>query len=62
MNPIQSTTPPGPATLLKVSSLRKHYTVPKRWLAPARPPILAVDDVSFAAATCRSSSRTRTPR
>ncbi|MDN4592303.1 peptide ABC transporter substrate-binding protein [Xenophilus aerolatus] len=47
MNPSQSTALPASATLLKVSSLRKHYAVPKRWLAPARPPIQAVDDVSF---------------
>ncbi|NVM88497.1 ABC transporter ATP-binding protein [Variovorax sp. SG517] len=33
--------------LLKVRDLRKHYTTPKRWLRPARPPIQAVNGVSF---------------
>ena len=37
--------------LLDVTNLRKHYTAPRRWLAPDRPPIQAVDDVSFAVAT-----------
>jgi len=35
------------APLLQVRNLRKHYTTPKRWLRPARPPIQAVDGVSF---------------
>ena len=33
--------------LLAVTNLRKHYLSPKPWLGPARPPIQAVDDVSF---------------
>ncbi|RYY91229.1 MAG: ABC transporter ATP-binding protein, partial [Comamonadaceae bacterium] len=37
--------------LLEVVNLRKHYTSPRRWLTPDRPPIQAVDDVSFAVAT-----------
>ena len=35
------------APLLRVRELRKHYTAPKRWLSPRKPPILAVDGVSF---------------
>ncbi|MES2534027.1 MAG: oligopeptide/dipeptide ABC transporter ATP-binding protein [Pseudomonadota bacterium] len=34
-------------TLLKVENLKKHYISPKRWLAKQRPPIQAVDGVSF---------------
>ena len=37
-----STTP-----LLAVEKLRKHYLSPKPWIGKARPPIQAVDDVSF---------------
>jgi peptide/nickel transport system ATP-binding protein len=33
--------------LLRVRDLKKHYLSPKRWLAPAKPPIQAVDGVSF---------------
>jgi peptide/nickel transport system ATP-binding protein len=33
--------------LLEVRNLKKHYASPKRWLQPAKPPIQAVDDVSF---------------
>ena len=33
--------------LLRVRDLKKHYLSPKRWLARARPPIQAVDGVSF---------------
>ncbi|WBY03558.1 dipeptide ABC transporter ATP-binding protein [Ramlibacter tataouinensis] len=35
------------APLLQVENLRKHYTAPRQWLRPARPPVQAVDDVSF---------------
>lgn len=34
-------------TLLKVDNLKKHYSVAKQWLRKARPPIQAVDGVSF---------------
>jgi peptide/nickel transport system ATP-binding protein len=34
-------------SLLSVRNLRKHYISPKRWLAPATPPVQAVDGVSF---------------
>ena len=37
-------------TLLKVENLKKHYLSPKRWLAKPRPPIQAVDGVSFTVA------------
>jgi peptide/nickel transport system ATP-binding protein len=33
--------------LLHVRDLKKHYVAPRRWFAPARPPIQAVDGVSF---------------
>lgn len=33
--------------LLQVRDLRKHYFSPKGWLRPARPPVQAVDGVSF---------------
>ncbi|EHP40417.1 ABC-type transporter [Cupriavidus basilensis OR16] len=33
--------------LLKVEQLKKHYIAPQRWLAPRKPPIQAVDGVSF---------------
>ncbi|WP_458764024.1 ABC transporter ATP-binding protein [Cupriavidus basilensis] len=39
------TAPPLP--LLKVDRLKKHYIAPQRWLAPRKPPIQAVDGVSF---------------
>jgi len=39
-------TPP----LLRVVDLKKHYIAPKRWLAPRKPPIQAVDGVSFTVA------------
>ena len=35
------------ATLLQVRDLKKHYIAPRRWLAPPRPAIQAVDGVSF---------------
>ena len=35
------------APLLAVERLRKHYLSPKVWFGPARPPIQAVDDISF---------------
>ena len=35
------------APLLSVQNLRKHYTTPRQWLRPAKPPVQAVDDVSF---------------
>jgi peptide/nickel transport system ATP-binding protein len=38
------------APLLQVNNLKKHYIAPRRWLAPAKPPIQAVDDVSFSVA------------
>ncbi len=38
------------STLLKVVDLKKHYIAPKRWLAPRKPPIQAVDGVSFTVA------------
>lgn len=48
---------PTPATattaavpLLKVDRLKKHYIAPQRWLAPRKPPIQAVDGVSFTVA------------
>ncbi len=37
-------------TLLKVVDLKKHYIAPRRWLAPRKPPIQAVDGVSFSVA------------
>ena len=42
-----TTTTTNAAPLLQVRNLRKHYTSPKRWLKPAKPPIQAVDGVSF---------------
>ena len=33
--------------LLAVEKLRKHYLSPKPWIGRGRPPIQAVDDVSF---------------
>ncbi len=36
--------------LLQVDGLRKHYTSPRRWLSKPRPPVQAVDDVSFTVA------------
>ena len=33
--------------LLAVEKLRKHYFSPKPWIGKGRPPIQAVDDVSF---------------
>jgi len=35
------------STLLKVTQLKKHYIAPKRWLVAQKPPIQAVDGVSF---------------
>lgn len=35
------------APLLEVTQLKKHYVAPKRWLTAAKPPIQAVDGVSF---------------
>ncbi len=40
---MSSPTPP----LLEVRGLTKHYVAPRRWFAPARPVVQAVDDVSF---------------
>ena len=40
----------NPSPLLVVEGLRKHYTAPRQWLRPARPPVQAVDDVSFVVA------------
>jgi len=37
----------GSASLLQVRELTKHYIAPRRWLAGPRPPIQAVDGVSF---------------
>lgn len=37
----------GAAPLLSVRALRKHYVAPRRWLARPRPPVQAVDEVSF---------------
>ena len=37
-------------TLLQVENLKKHYIAPKRWLSPRKPPIQAVDGVSFSVA------------
>ncbi|MDB5943167.1 MAG: peptide transporter substrate-binding protein [Ramlibacter sp.] len=34
-------------TLLQVRNLKKHYSARRGWFAPAKPPIQAVDDVSF---------------
>ena len=42
MSPAASAPP-----LLAVEKLRKHYLSPKPWIGQARPPIQAVDDVSF---------------
>ena len=36
--------------LLVVENLRKHYAAPREWLRAPRPPIQAVDDVSFTVA------------
>lgn len=36
--------------LLQVENLRKHYVAPRQWLRPAKPPVQAVDDVSFTVA------------
>ena len=33
--------------LLEVRDLKKHYVAPQRWFAPRRPPVQAVDGVSF---------------
>ena len=40
----------GTDTLLRVEGLRKHYSSPQRWLSHPRPPVQAVDDVSFTVA------------
>ncbi|MBC7392304.1 MAG: ATP-binding cassette domain-containing protein [Variovorax sp.] len=37
-------------TLLEVTNLKKHYAAPKRWLAKQKPPVQAVDGVSFTVA------------
>jgi peptide/nickel transport system ATP-binding protein len=42
-----ATAPPTTAPLLQVKDLKKHYSAPRRWLAPLRPAIQAVDGVSF---------------
>jgi peptide/nickel transport system ATP-binding protein len=36
--------------LLQVEKLRKHYLSPRRWLSAPKPPVQAVDDVSFTVA------------
>jgi len=36
--------------LLQVEKLRKHYVSPRRWLSKPKPPVQAVDDVSFTVA------------
>ncbi|MCC7286142.1 MAG: ATP-binding cassette domain-containing protein [Burkholderiaceae bacterium] len=36
--------------LLQVEHLRKHYAAPRQWLRRPRPPVQAVDDVSFTVA------------
>ena len=41
------TTPARAAPLLQVRDLKKHYSAPHRWFVPSRPPIQAVDGVSF---------------
>ena len=38
------------APLLAVENLRKHYVAPRQWLRKPRPPIQAVDGVSFTVA------------
>jgi peptide/nickel transport system ATP-binding protein len=38
---------PAPPALLEVRNLRKFYTAQHRWFSPPRPPIQAVDGVSF---------------
>lgn len=43
MNARVETKPP----LLAVHNLRKHYTASRQWLRKAKPPVQAVDDVSF---------------
>ena len=40
----------GPAPLLEVRDLQKHYRAPRRWLRPLGPTVRAVDGVSFAIA------------
>lgn len=40
-------TPNHPEPLLSVRGLKKRFVAPKRWLAKSRPPVQAVDDVSF---------------
>ena len=40
----------GATPLLEVTDLRKYYTSPRRWLSAAKPPIQAVDGVSFSVA------------
>ena len=37
----------GTQPLLEVRDLRKHYIAPQRWFSAAKPPIKAVDGVSF---------------
>ena len=36
-----------PTPLLQVRDLTKHYSAPRRWLSKPRPPVQAVDGVSF---------------
>jgi peptide/nickel transport system ATP-binding protein len=40
-------TAPASPVLLEVRDLRKHYSAPHRWFTEAKPPIQAVDGVSF---------------
>ncbi len=40
----------GATPLLQVTDLRKHFFAPRRWIGAAKPPIQAVDGVSFSVA------------
>lgn len=54
MNPTVS--PSAMPSLLQVRHLRKHYAPPHRWLARPKPPVQAVDDVSFDVARAETLS------
>jgi peptide/nickel transport system ATP-binding protein len=43
-------TSPTAHVLLEVENLKKHYASPRRWLSAPRPPVQAVDGVSFSVA------------
>ncbi|RYY67167.1 MAG: ATP-binding cassette domain-containing protein, partial [Comamonadaceae bacterium] len=47
MSAVPVPTPAAGTPLLVVENLRKHYTAPRQWLRKAKPPVQAVDDVSF---------------